>query len=184
MATGIPREPTRKHRALSYERDELRARLSQVEDEIVALGRAIAIFDSERKQPATPRMPRSPNRWPNGKLTSTWLRLLCHKPGGSSLPIPPVSPCRGNNQPAQRCLVAAWPRNVSHHGSGNARRPADAPLRVSVVDAHPCNSFSTAPRAQNFPPASSCRMILSTVRSATAFFGRAFSAASFGILLA
>ena len=84
MAARLPRELIRKRSALSYERAELRARLSQVEDEIRALDYAIAVLDPEWKPSGKLRKPRAPARWPRGALTTTCLRLLRQQPGLSA----------------------------------------------------------------------------------------------------
>lgn len=83
VATRVPRELTKKYTALSCERDELRVRLSQIDEEIRALDYAIAVLDPQWKPLAKARR-RSPNRWPTGKLTATCLRLLRQQPGLSS----------------------------------------------------------------------------------------------------
>ncbi len=84
MVARLPRELTRKHSALSYERAELRARLSRVEDELRALDYAIAVLDPEWKPSGKLRKPRAPARWPRGTLTTTCLRLLRQQPGLSA----------------------------------------------------------------------------------------------------
>lgn len=49
MATRVPRELTKKYTALSCERDELRVRLLQIDEEIRALDYAIAVLDPQWK---------------------------------------------------------------------------------------------------------------------------------------
>lgn len=84
MAARLPRELIRKRSALSYERNELRARLSQVDEELRALDYAIRLLDPGWKPSAKPRRPRSPNRWPSGKLAAACLKLLRQQPGLSA----------------------------------------------------------------------------------------------------
>lgn len=106
VATWIPRELTAKHSALSYERNELRTRLSQIEDEIRALDYAIALLNPDWRPQAKARKPRAKNRWEKGKLTATCLRLLRQQPGLSSIELA--------NLAASSCGVALETQQQRH----------------------------------------------------------------------
>lgn len=60
-------------------------------------------------------------------------------------------------------------------GSLDAHRPTDTALRLRVRQAHPSDCLSSSRWAWNCPSATSFKMILSKVSSATAFLRRAFS---------
>lgn len=81
MSARLPLLLTRKHRALAYERVQLRARLTEVEKELRALDYALGVLDPDWKAPRKARKPKSRARLPHGRLTATCLKLLRQQPG-------------------------------------------------------------------------------------------------------
>lgn len=84
MATRIPRQLIAKRHALAHEREQLHARLSQIDEELRSLDYAIRVLNPSWKPPAMARRPTRPRRLPKGKLASTCLRLVRQKPGIST----------------------------------------------------------------------------------------------------
>ncbi len=96
----------------------------------------------------------------------------------TAVSVPTVLTGQANDGAREDRLVRPWLRFIANRGSGDAQRTADTSLRVTVLLFDMLDGLSPSRRAQYFPSVTSLRISLSTVRSATARFSRAFSTSS------
>ena len=96
----------------------------------------------------------------------------------ASIAVTPILSGQAHNRRRQCGLIQPRLWLIAHCRTRDAQHPADASFRVFALLLDVPHDLSSSRWAQYFPSAASFRSNLSTVRSATARFSRAFSVSS------